>query len=134
MANQSAVQATTALPGTAAETAIVNTPLGTFNNPGGQGNLVGGTAVVTTGTGATAVVLRVRQGVGTGGTLVGTFTVPQAASTVASIPYDFLDSSALALNSGAAGLQYTLTISQTGGTGAGTVTAVLYSQPSTPAS
>lgn len=78
--------------------------------------IVSGNLNVTAGTGTTAVVVKVRQGSGTGGTQVGpSFTVTLAAGASTTIPVEVEDTASVS------GLQYTVTVTQTGGTAAGTV-------------
>jgi hypothetical protein len=119
-------QATTALPASAAETALISTPVlqgalpGAFGQPvvAPQPVKVSGVLNITAGTGTTAVVIRVRQGVGTGGAVVGAAqTVTLAAGNSASVPFSIEDTTG-ALEAGTA---YTVTVSQTGATAAGTV-------------
>lgn len=103
---------------TTAETVIAVTSINQTNNPGGQGVLVRGSVNVTAGAGTTAVVVRVRTGSTTAGTLIGVAeTDTLAAANSESLPFDFLDSSANALNGN---VQYCVTVQQTGATGNGT--------------
>jgi hypothetical protein len=83
-------------------------------------NVVLGSMNITAGTGTTAVVVKCRQGAGTvAGTQVGpSKTVTLAATATAEIPLAFQDT---APNSAEA---YTITVTQTGGTAAGTVNAI----------
>lgn len=84
--------------------------------PQGEGLCVSGILNVTAGTGTTAVVVRVREGRGIAGTLVGTAkTHTLAAGASASIPFCEYDS-AVGENQ-----IYSVTIQQTGATGNGTV-------------
>jgi|KBSSwiStaDraftv2_1062776.scaffolds.fasta_scaffold1358516_2 hypothetical protein len=103
---------------TTAETAVVTvTPFNT-SSPGGEGVSISGSLNITTGTATTAVVIRVRQGSGVAGTVVGaalTYTIGAAVS--ATIPYDVLDTTALS----ATGQQYTVTAQQTAASANGTV-------------
>jgi hypothetical protein len=112
---------------TAAETAIATSPADPdFNSTGAStGNLVTGVLNILAGTSTTAIVVRVRQGSGVAGALVGVATTHTlAAAASASIPFSALD---LAAN--ASGL-YTVTVAQTAGTVAGTVNqAVITAQP-----
>lgn len=78
---------------------------------------------VTAGAGTTAVVIKCRQGFGTGGTQVGaSLTVTLAAAATGQIQCKFRDTSGTPFAPG--GTAYTITITQTGGTGAGTVNTV----------
>ena len=119
-------QALGALPANATETALLSTAVlqaalpGAFGQPGAspQPVRISGVINLTAGTGVTAIVLRVRQGVGTGGAVVGaaqTFTL--AAGNSASIPFAVDDVTGL-IQSGTA---YSITVVQTGATGASTV-------------
>lgn len=106
---------------TTAETACVTLPSFTPDNPQGQGIVVSGDINISPGTGTTSLVLKLRQGANTvTGTQVGnSITV---ASSVSAVGFNWLDTSALALND-PAGMQYTVTVTQTGATGNGTVSA-----------
>lgn len=100
-----------------------------YTAPGGEGLIVRGVMNITAGAGTTAVVVRVRKGSGTGGALVGVaMTHTLAAAASANIPYEVLDPAPivnpLATPSGVQSTPanlYTVTVQQTGGTGAGTV-------------
>jgi hypothetical protein len=82
-------------------------------------NVILGSLNITAGAGTTAVVVKCRQGTGVAGTQVGpSKTVTLAATASAEIPLTFQDA---APNSAEA---YTITVTQTGGTGAGTVNAI----------
>ena len=75
---------------------------------------------ITAGTGTTAVVIRCRQGSGTGGTLIGVArTQTIAAAATEEMMSVFRDTSPLAGSS-----PYTITVAQTGNTVAGTVNAI----------
>ena len=102
--------------GTNTETTVLSTPMPDVVEPVDHGVLVSGSLNITAGTGTTAVVVKVRQGVGTGGTQVASMTVTLAAGNSASIPFSVLD-----LAPGANPGRYTVTVTQTGGTAAGTV-------------
>lgn len=79
-----------------------------------------GLLVVTTGTTVTALVVRIRQGSLTGA-VVTTFTIAAGASVVGvAVPFDAIDSSAAALP--LTGLEYFVTVSQTGAGTNGSVT------------
>lgn len=85
-------------------------------------------ANITFGTGATAVVFRVRQGIGTGGAPVtspgGTqsVTLTGAAGNTLQFSFKWRDTSGVADT--IAGTAYTVTVAQTGATVAGTVNAI----------
>lgn len=94
----------------------------------GEGVRVAGVLNVTTGTAATAITVRVRSGVGTGGTLIGvaaTHTLPPASSP-ANIAYEVLDTGSVAsvLN-----VQYTVTVQQTAATANGQAFGTIYLEP-----
>lgn len=126
------VQATKTASGVAtansAETAIVTSDLVLYNFSSStfEGVEVRGVLSVLTGATVTAIVVTVRQGIGTGGNIVGaarTHTIGAAAN--AQIPFCEIDPSPTL-----AGQQYTVTVTQTGGTGAGTVSATITTSPS----
>jgi len=106
----------------AAAEVVVATITGSWQQPPGeqgvQGNLISVSVNFTPGTGQTSTTLRVRQGAGTGGTLVG---VAHTNTTVAAAPidlsFDEFDSSAFAQSGNGA---YTLT-AQTNAAGPGTI-------------
>jgi hypothetical protein len=119
-------QALTALPASAAETALISTPVLQAALPGAFGQQepqpqpvkVSGVLNVLAGTGVTALVIRVRQGVGVAGAVVGVAqTVTLAAGNSASVPFSLEDTTG-AVQAGSA---YTVTVSQTGATAASTV-------------
>lgn len=113
--NQVAAVATTASGETIVATGEIPPNLGGTT---GKSPVINGVVNITAGAGTTAVVVRVRQGANTtSGTLVGVATTHTlAAAAVGNIPFEVLDT---ANQFGA--IQYTLTVQQTGGTGAGTV-------------
>ena len=75
---------------------------------------------VLAGTSATAIVVRCRQGVGTGGAQVGpSYTHSLAAGSIAQLQCKFRDSTGVPFAPG--GTAYTVTVAQTSGTVAGTV-------------
>lgn len=100
-----------------------------YVQPTGEGLLVQGVLNVTPGAGTTAVAIRCRKGSGTGGAQVGpTVNHTLAAAASGNIAYNFLDTAPvvdpITTPTGAPpppGNLYTVTIQQTGGTGAGTV-------------
>ena len=119
-------QVLTALPANAAETALTSTPLLQADLPGAMGQQgppvqpvkISGVLNLLAGAGTTAVVIRVRQGVGLAGAIVGgTATFTLAAASSASVAFAVEDTTGVVQ----AGTAYTVTISQTGATGAGTV-------------
>lgn len=111
--------------GASAETAIYTTPFIQQSFPAGQGNVtplpikIAALFSMTAGTGTTAIVVRVRQGSGTGGALVGiSASQPLAAGVASSLPISVQDNTQAANTP--TGIQYTITAAQTAGTGAGT--------------
>jgi hypothetical protein len=122
--------------GVSTETTVISTDVITANAPQLPGSGSGGASpqtvrpvkieanlVVTAGTGTTALVIRCRQGVGTGGAQVGaTQTVTLAAGASGQFAFVFRDSSGVPYAAG--GTAYTITITQTGGSAAGTVNTV----------
>lgn len=111
----------------AAETAVVTTdllPSGT--GASFEGVEIRGVLTILTGTSTTAVVIRVRQGSGVSGTVVGaarTHTIGAAVN--AQIPFCELDAAPAA-----AGQQYTVTAQQTGGAANGTASCTATTSPS----
>lgn len=94
----------------------------------GQGLIVRGTCNITAGAGTTAVVLRIRKGNQLTGALVGSaLTHTLAAAATAQLYFEVLDNASVTAPQDPEGAQsvgsnmYTLTVQQTGGTGAGTV-------------
>lgn len=75
---------------------------------------------VTPGTGATALVVNIRQGAGLAGAVVGTCTLGCAAGVAAQPQITARDLAPLA--QGPAGQFYTVSIAQTGASAAGSVT------------
>jgi hypothetical protein len=105
---------------TTSETTVATSPALTEGQVGPvyQGMRLQGVVNVTAGASTTAVVVRVRQGVGTGGALVGNAaTHTLAATAIANVPFDVVDSAGV---SGTA-LQWTVTVQQTAASGNGTV-------------
>jgi hypothetical protein len=107
----------------AAEVVLAVTPAGSWNNPNQLGNLISASVNFTPGAAQTTTTLRIRQGNGVGGALVG---IAHAVTTVAAAPIELaiqeLDTSAFG-NVQQAG-QYTLT-GQTNAAGPGTANAAL---------
>lgn len=114
---------------TTAETAAVTSSPVSYNQPGGQGLGVHGYVNVTAGAGTTAIVVTVRKGAGTGGqTLASSDTDTLAAGGSESIYYEFVDTTPTPTPAGdvqgadvAGTNRYTVTVSQTGATGNGTI-------------
>lgn len=111
----SASLANTVVTGTT-ETAAVISPALTEQLPHGGGLLIQGFVNLTPGTGMTTAQLTVRQGSGTGGPVV----VQQQPVTVAAgapidLPFYGIDGAP------PAGNQYTVTVTQAGGAGSGTL-------------
>jgi hypothetical protein len=116
---------------TAAETTIATSDTVSWNASGvAEGLIVRGVLNMTAGAGTTAVVVKVRRGTGTGGATVGpaagtSHTLAAAAS--ANLAFEVLDTAPLPNIVSPSGAQdvpqnlYTVTVAQTGGTGAGTV-------------
>lgn len=120
MANQSVTAVSAVATTTNTEKVIATSPPTDYNNPAGQGNAITGTLNITAGTGTTAVVIKCRQGTTTGGAIVGPaagVSHTLAAGASANLSYDFLDPTVTPQ----ANQQYSVTVTQTGGTGAGTV-------------
>lgn len=102
------------------ETAAVTSAALTSNVPHPAGLLVQGFVNVTPGTGQTTVQLTVRQGSGTGGQVVTTGQpIAVAAGSPIDLPFYTMDGSP------AQGAQYTVTVTQAGGAGNGTLNAAL---------
>ena len=100
----------------AAEKAICITPVDQDHMSGTGGPVVvEGQINVTPGTTTSAVVVKIRQGSGTGGTTVKSMTHTLAATATANIAFRVVDLAPIA------GGQYTLTLTQTAGAAAGTV-------------
>lgn len=119
-----------ALPANANETALISTPvlqaalpgaLGEAGVPSPQPVRIKGTINLLAGTTVSAIVIRVRQGVGVAGAIVGAvgaltgvITHTLAAAASASIEFSVEDTTGLIQ----AGTAYTVTVSQTGATAA----------------
>ena len=131
MSTESGVLATTGATQVSAEGSIGVTDVVHYTQPGGEGMVIRGAVNVTAGSGTTAVALRCRKGNGLGGAVLGPgggLVHTLAAGTSATIPFEFIDPAPvvdpIATPTGSAptpGNQYTLSLQQTGGTGAGTV-------------
>lgn len=103
------------------ETAIAVSPAITNALPGGSVK-VSGRLNITAGTGTTAINVKVRQGNGLTGAILGPAAGENhtlAAGASGSIGFDYDDTSGAYGADG--GIQYTVSVTQTGGTGAGTV-------------
>lgn len=120
---------------TTSETVACAIPAFATNNPPGTGVTLDGELVVTTGTGVTALVVKYYQAPASASVVVGsakpasavavgnTQTLNAAASiTGVAVPLDMEDTSAAALSS-PSGIQYFVTVTQTGATGNGSVTS-----------
>jgi len=100
---------------------LATTPPSNWNET--LGTLISASVNFTPGTGQTSTTLRIRQGSGTGGALVGiAHTVTTTAAAPVELAIQEFDSSAFALAQ--QGGQYTLTI-QTNAAGPGTANAAL---------
>jgi len=111
---------------TTAETAVAVTPLPDERAEPALGVLVSGFVSVTTGTtGTSAVVVKIRAGSGTGGTVLQTITSTATTSSSYNIPISYFD------QSGAFPIgQYTVTVTQTGATANGSAFGTLGITPS----
>lgn len=117
MSNEHAVQSTgNVAPVTTAETLIGTITIPPENQTIGDGIYLSGIVTGTTGTGVTAIAVRVRQGNGVGGAQVGnTCTTQVGASLPFTAPFAALDSTVVY----AAGNTYSITAVQTAATGNG---------------
>ena len=103
-------------PAAAAETAVYTTPVlpavGPAEAPGVTPVGISGTVNLTPGTGATGATIRVRQGNGTGGTLVSNASPVHtvAAAAPQSISFGATDATGYLQGGG----QYTITVQMTG--------------------
>lgn len=108
---------------TTAETVACTTPPLPVNAPGGQGVLIQGCVTGATGAGVTSVQVRIRQGVGTGGAVVGgVLQEAQAASSFYSMSFSVVDNTVGVPGAAVGTPQYTVTVQQVGATGNGTAT------------
>ena len=106
----------------AAET-VCATMAGVSTDNAGATIVLDGTVDLTTGTGTTAITLRIRRGVDATGVLVGVAEVPPiAASTRGTFAIQAVDQPGEV-----AGQSYVLTAQQTGGTGAGVINSAVLS-------
>ena len=125
MTTQTAKTASGVNPVNAAETAIVTSDsVPTNEGITGEGVMVSGVLNVLTGATVTAVVVTVRKGAGVGGAIVGaarTHTIGAAAN--AQIAYNEVDPTP------SNPAQYTVTLTQTGGTSNGTVSGTISTDP-----
>lgn len=123
---------------TTTETTAANVPASPIyeGGPGGgnTGVVVRGCVYVTTGTGVTALSAKLRVGQNNTTTAQNgqTLTVPAIASTLVAVPFHFVDPTApVGVNLNNSG--YTITVTQTGASGNGTVTAVTWETDRSPA-
>lgn len=110
---------------TTAETAILTTPAMVYDQPSGAGVRISGVVEINpVGTGASVANVRVRQGSGTTGALVGV-AEPQncVAGNSLEVTFDVEDTTRYSAQSG--GGQYTVTLAMTGATGNTTVSQAL---------
>jgi hypothetical protein len=107
---------------TTAETAVLTFTTAPENQPTGQGLYIDANCIVTTGAAATALQVRVRQGAGTAGAIVGVVAQSQCAASTA----DELASCAALdpTTNYPAGNTYTVTVQQVAATGNGTMAQV----------
>jgi hypothetical protein len=125
MTNKSVQQNNTAtVLTTTAETAVGTFTIPPEANPGGEGVYLEAGVLVTTGAGVGSVTMRIRQGSGLAGAVIGgpVTTVVNASSTGQGAQCICLDPT-LAYP---AGNQYTVTVAQNGATGNGTMQQVLF--------
>lgn len=114
--NAAASTAATNIP-TTTETVVLTFVVPPENNPGGEGLQIDATVAWTAGAGTTSAIVRVRQGSGITGAVVGAaIQEPATASVPNSISAQLLDPTL----SYPAGNTYSLTIQQNAATGAGT--------------
>lgn len=115
------VTRTTGVSVAAAEVVLAVTPVSNWQSQGG--NLISASVNFTPGTGQTSTTLRIRQGNGTGGALVG---IAHTVTTVAAAPIELAieESDTSAFGLAQQGGQYTLT-AQTNAAGPGTANAAL---------
>ena len=108
---------------TTAETAVLTFTIPPEGNPGGQGIYIDVNCVVTTGAATTALQIRVRQGSGVGGAIVGVMAQTQVAAATANeqAGAGVLDPTLIY----PAGNTYTVTVQQVAATGNGTMLSVL---------
>jgi hypothetical protein len=117
------VTRTTGVSVAAAEVVLAVTPVSNWNNPDGLGMLISASVNFTPGAAQTTTTLRIRQGNGTGGALVG---IAHAVTTVAAAPIELAidEVDTTAFGNLQQGGQYTLT-AQTNAAGPGTANAAL---------
>lgn len=110
----------TATVAAAAETAIVVSPIDSSTNESGNGCIVFGTISSGTASAAgTAAIVTIRQGSGTSGTIVGTFTQTQAVGSTACVSFCAYDAAPLVSQ------QYTATLTYTANATSLTVTGTI---------
>jgi hypothetical protein len=117
---------------TTAETLAANIPAGPLQLPGGSPVqiIIRGMIYVTTGSAAGGLAARLRLGQNNTTTnLIGNAaTVPCGASGLFVVPFTFIDT----LPADYTGSGYSLTVVQTGASGNGTITQVVYEVATTP--
>jgi hypothetical protein len=104
---------------TTAETVVGTITQFAVNNPQGEGVFIGGEFNITTGTGTTALSVRIRQGSLTGTTVGAARVHTIGAGVSGNIGFSELDASAYGLANSSA--VYVVTVSQTGASANGTV-------------
>src|SRR5580704_1637850 len=107
---------------TTAETAVLTFTTAPEQQPSGQGLYIDANCIVTTGAATTAIQVRIRQGSGVAGALVGVMAQSQAAASTANE-----EASCAALDpvtSYPAGNTYTVTVQQVAATGNGAMVQV----------
>jgi hypothetical protein len=98
---------------------VYDLPVGGAQSNPGQGVSISADMNVTVGAGATAAVLRCRQGSITGPVVGVAWTVPVTASANANLDFEEFDTSRVPAQAG--GVTYFVTVSFTGATGNSTV-------------
>jgi hypothetical protein len=116
-------------PVTTAETVVGTITIPPENQPGGDGVVISGIVTGTTGAGTTALVVRVRQGVGTSGAVLPNSSTQQVGAAVnTNVPFTCLDTQ----TSYPQGNTYSVTVQQTGATGNGSnFNTTISSEPAT---
>jgi hypothetical protein len=109
---------------TTAETAVGTFTIPPENNPTGQGIYIEASCIVTTGAAASSLTMRLRQGSGLTGPIVGgpVTTVCNASSTGQGAQLVTLDQTQVY----PVGQTYTVTMAQNAATGNGTMQSVLF--------
>lgn len=118
---------------TTAETVAQNTGTVPVFLPAGspQNIILRGGLWITTGAAVTAIQVKLRVGPNNTSTaqVSQTIQVPVIASTLQFVPFHFIDTAAVNLNNNGG---YSITVTQVGATGNGTITAVDYEIATTP--